>query len=112
MDKVGDEFSGLIISTTKFGFFVELSEYFIEGIVPLERIFGDHYEFQENTRRIVGRRTRREFKIGDRLTVRLDRINGNSRRAEFSPIMEQTPRNSRVARLASGVRDKRRSKRK
>jgi len=94
-DKVGDEFSGLIISTTKFGFFVELSEYFIEGIVPIERIFGDRYEFQENTRRIVGRRTRREFKIGDRLTVRLDRINATSRRAEFSPIIEATPRNHR-----------------
>jgi ribonuclease R len=81
----GGEFEALIISTAKFGFFVELDEFFIEGLVPLDRIPGDRFEFHEATRRIAGRRTRREFAIGDRLSVRLDRVNVPERRLEFSP---------------------------
>jgi ribonuclease R len=88
-DKVGDEFEALIISTTKFGFFVELDGIFVEGIVPVEHIPGDRFEFHENTRRIIGRRTRREFRIGDRLRVRLDRVNAVTRRLEMSPVVSQ-----------------------
>jgi ribonuclease R len=89
-DRVGDEFDALIISTIKFGFFVELDDIFVEGIVPVEHIPGDKFEFHENTRRIIGRHTRKEFRIGDRLGVRLDRVNSVTRRLEFSPVMPQT----------------------
>lgn len=82
--RVGDEFTGLIISTQPFGFFVELDDLFVEGLVPIASLAGDQYGFVENTRRIVGRRTRREFKVGDRVTVRLDRVNGLERKLEFS----------------------------
>ncbi len=56
-DRIGEEFTGLIISVTKFGFFVELTDLFIEGLVPLATLSDDRYVFHENTRQIIGQRT-------------------------------------------------------
>jgi ribonuclease R len=93
LDKVGEEFNAMIISTQKFGFFVELEELFIEGLVPIDTLPGDRYAYNEGTRKIVGQRTRRQFAIGDRLRVRLDRADAVEKRLQFSVV---TPgRNSR-----------------
>ena len=78
----------LITNTTKFGFFVELEELFVEGLVPMDSLPGDKYFYQENVRQIVGQRTRREFKIGDKVVVLLDRINSAERKLEFSWVDE------------------------
>jgi ribonuclease R len=65
-DRVGEDFDALIISTAKYGLFVELADLFIEGLVPIDTLPGDEYTYQENVRKMVGKRTRREFSIGDR----------------------------------------------
>jgi len=83
-DRLGEEFDALIINAVKFGFFVELEELFVEGLVPIDTLPGDRYRFHENTRRIIGERTRREFRIGGRVRVRLDRVNAIERKLEFS----------------------------
>jgi ribonuclease R len=83
---VGEEFDALIISTQRFGFFVELAEMFIEGLVPMDTLDGDHYTYHENTRKIVGQRTRKQFSIGDKVRVRLDRVDGVEKRLQFSLI--------------------------
>ncbi len=83
LDKVGDEFSALIISTTRFGFFVELEDLFIEGLVPIDTLRGDEYTFHENTRKIIGKRHRRQFSIGDGVVVRLDRADAVEKRLQF-----------------------------
>ncbi len=91
--RIGDEFGALIISTTKFGFFVELEELFVEGLVPIDILPGDRWNYQENTRKIVAERSRREYRIGDRLRVRLDRVDGVERRLYFSVVEpESAPR--------------------
>ena len=66
-DRVGDEFDALIISTTKFGFFVELTELFVEGLVPIETLPGDHFRYHENGRKIIGERSRKMYSIGDQV---------------------------------------------
>jgi ribonuclease R len=81
---VGEEFDGLIISTQRFGFFVELAEMFIEGLVPMDTLAGDHFTYHENTRKIIGQRTRKQFSIGDKVQVRLDRVDGVEKRLQFS----------------------------
>ncbi len=83
---VGEEFDGLIISTQRFGFFVELAEMFIEGLVPMETLPGDHYTYHENTRKIIGRRTHKQFSIGDKVRVLLDRVDGVEKRLQFSLV--------------------------
>jgi ribonuclease R len=82
--RVGDEFGGLITSTTRFGFFVELENLFVEGLVPIDTLPGDRYMFQENTRTIVGQRTRHVFHIGDSVNVLLDRVDPVEHKLTFS----------------------------
>jgi ribonuclease R len=86
IDKVGDDFDAMIISTTRFGFFVELTELFIEGLVPIETLPGDRYGYNENTRKIIGQRSRKQYSIGDKVRVRLDRVDGVDKKLQFSVI--------------------------
>ena len=85
---VGEEFDGLIISTQRFGFFVELAEMFIEGLVPMDTLPGDHFTYHENTRKIAGRRTGKQYSIGDKVRVRLDRVDGVEKRLQFSLVQK------------------------
>jgi ribonuclease R len=89
IDKVGDEFAALIISTTRFGFFVELEDLFIEGLVPLDTLLGDRYTYHENVRKIIGERSRRQYSIGDHVRVRLDRVDGVEKKLQFSVVGSQ-----------------------
>src|SRR5262249_37286158 len=81
-DRVGDEFDALIVSVTKFGFFVELEDLFIEGLVPLGTLTDDRYTYRENTRQIIGERTKKKYAIGDRVRVLLDRIDRMQRKLQ------------------------------
>ena len=92
-ERVGQDFDALIISTAKYGLFVELADLFIEGLVPIDTLPGDQYTYQENVRKIVGKRTRREFSIGDSVRVLLDRVDANERKLQFS-ILEDEPKRS------------------
>jgi len=89
--RIGEEFDALIISAQKYGLFVELTGMFVEGLVPIDTLPGDRYTFQENVRKIVGQRTRREFSIGDRVRVILDRVDPLERKLQFA-IVEQRPK--------------------
>jgi len=84
--RVGDEFDGLIIGTARYGAFVELAELFVEGLVPIETLPGDSYTYHENMRKIVGQRTRREFSIGDKVRVLLDRVDPLERKLQFAIV--------------------------
>jgi ribonuclease R len=81
---VGDEFNALIISLIKFGFFVELTDLFVEGFVALSTLGDDFYVYRERQRAIVGEHTRRTFHLGERVRVRLDRIDRSGNKLEFS----------------------------
>ena len=88
-DRLGEEFAGLIVSVTKFGFFVELTDLFIEGLVPLDSLEDDHYTFRENTRQIVGARTRKTYSIGDKVKVLVDRIDPVAHKIQFALVEEK-----------------------
>jgi len=88
-ERVGQDFDALIISTAKYGLFVELADLFIEGLVPIDTLPGDQYTYQENVRKIVGKRTRREFSIGGPVRVVLDRVDANERKLQFSILEDE-----------------------
>ena len=92
-ERVGEDFDALIISVTKYGVFVELTDLYVEGLIPIDTLPGDQYTYQENVRKIVGKRTRREFSIGDRVRVVLDRVDANERKLQFS-LLEDEPKRS------------------
>ena len=88
-DHLGEEYDALIISVQKFGFFVELMEIFVEGIVPvtsLERESGQRCMFRERDRSIVVGRGQRVFRLGDRIHVRAERVDPFQHRTEFSVL--------------------------
>ncbi len=83
-DKVGEDFPAVILSCTKYGFFVELDDMFIEGLVPLASLVGDFYSFRDTDRTIVGARTGHVFSLGQKVHVLLDRIDRQQRRLQFA----------------------------
>jgi ribonuclease R len=85
-DRVGEDFNAIILSCTKYGFFVELDDLFIEGLVPLTTLQDDRYIFRDTDRQIVGARNGRVFKMGQRVHVLLDRIDRQQRRLQFALI--------------------------
>jgi len=89
--RVGEDFDGLIVSVTKFGFFVELTELFIEGLVPLNSLADDTYSYHENTRQIIGARSKKSYSIGDKVRVIVDRIDHMQRKVQFA-VMEDKPK--------------------
>jgi ribonuclease R len=95
-DRLGDEFNGMVISTTKFGLFVELEDLFIEGLVPIDTLPADRYTYHENVRKIIGAHTRREFSIGDRVRVGLDRIDPAERKLQFSIVEPERKQKKRL----------------
>jgi ribonuclease R len=88
-DRVGEDFHGIVLSCTKYGFFVELDELFIEGMVPIASLIDDRYFFRDTDRTIVGGRNGRVFKIGQRLHVLLDRIDRQVRRLQFALMPDE-----------------------
>jgi len=88
---IGDDFDGLIVSVTKFGMFVELTDLFIEGLVPLATLIDDRYVYHENTRQIIGQRTRKTYSLGDPIRVFVDRIDAMQKRIQFG-VVEEAPR--------------------
>jgi ribonuclease R len=90
-DRVGEEFAALVLNPAKFGLFVELTDLFVEGLVPIDTLRGDRYTWRENTREIIGERTGRRFRAGDRVQVILDRILAQERKLQFSIVEEGIP---------------------
>ena len=95
IDRVGDHFNAMVISTTKYGLFVELEDLFIEGLIPIDTLPADRYTYHENVRKIIGAHTRREFSIGDRVRVCLDRIDPAERKLQFSIVEPERKKKKR-----------------
>jgi ribonuclease R len=91
-DRIGEDFRAIILSVTKYGFFVELDDIFIEGLVPLTSLVGDFYTFRDTDRTICGARTGHCFAIGQRVEVLLDRIDREQRRLQFALLPGTEPK--------------------
>ncbi|MGA3345277.1 MAG: VacB/RNase II family 3'-5' exoribonuclease [Terracidiphilus sp.] len=87
-DRVGEEFAALVLNPAKYGLFVELTDLFVEGLVPIDSLADDRYTWRENTHEIIGERTGRRFRAGDHVQVILDRILAQERKLQFSIVEE------------------------
>jgi ribonuclease R len=106
-DRVGEEFAALVLNPAKFGLFVELTDLFVEGLVPIDSLRDDRYTWRENTHEIIGERNGRRFRAGDRVQVILDRILAQERRLQFSIVEEGIPlTGKRVTKEPSKARKK------
>ena len=91
-ERIGEDFDGLIVSVTKFGFFVELIDMFIEGLVPLSSLTDDQYVYHDHTRQIIGQRSRKTFAVGGRVRVLVDRIDPVLKKIQFAVVPESPSR--------------------
>ncbi|MDO8644686.1 MAG: RNB domain-containing ribonuclease, partial [bacterium] len=87
-EKKGEEFPGIINGVTKFGLFVELIPYFVEGLVSVKKMKDDYYVFHEKQQTLIGRRTKKRLQIGDPIQVRLASVNLEKRWIDFEPVTE------------------------
>jgi ribonuclease R len=83
LDKVGDTFPGTVSAVTSFGLFVELDGIYVEGLIHVTALRADYYHFEPAHHRLVGERTRRVYRLGDRLQVRVVRVDLDERKIDF-----------------------------
>jgi len=81
--QVGVDFIGVVAAVTGFGVFVELEDLYVEGLVHITALPSDYYHFEAAKQRLVGDRTRRVFKLGDRLEVTVVRVDLEDRKIDF-----------------------------
>lgn len=86
MEKTGDEYDGIISGVTTFGLFVELKEIFIEGLIHVSSMSDDYYTFNEKDHSLTGRRTKKRFRIGDRIKVKVENVSMEKRQIDFTLI--------------------------
>jgi ribonuclease R len=83
-DKLGESFDGIITGVAQFGFFVQLKELFIEGMVHVSMLTDDYYQYIEKQHCLRGERRKRVYRIGDGIRVRVDRVDRERKRIDFS----------------------------
>lgn len=90
LDKIGEEFDGIISSVTSFGMFVELDNT-VEGLIRLSDLTDDYYHFQEQHMVLIGERTSKVYRIGDEVKIRIGNVNMNDHTIDFE-MVDMKPR--------------------
>ncbi|HEY0634514.1 MAG TPA: RNB domain-containing ribonuclease, partial [Gammaproteobacteria bacterium] len=83
LDKVGEEFDGIISSVTSFGIFVELQSIYVEGLVHITSLHSDYYHFDPAKHRLLGERTSRIYRLADKVRVKVVRVDLDERKLDF-----------------------------
>jgi ribonuclease R len=85
MERVGEEFDGIVTSVASFGLFVELREVYVEGLVHVTALGSDYFHFDAVGHRLQGERSGKVYRLGDEIRVRVARVGLDDRKIEFEP---------------------------
>jgi ribonuclease R len=85
-EHIGDEFTGVITSVKDFGFYVELDEFFVEGLVHIATLLDGVYEFNERRHFLVEKRSGRKFQLGDIVQVAVIKVDRDQHLIDFSLV--------------------------
>jgi len=86
LDKVGTEFTARVTGVVSFGLFVELDEYYVEGLIHITSLPKDYYDFDPISHRLVGENRGMVFRLSDKVDVRLSNVDMDERRIDFELI--------------------------
>lgn len=86
-DKVGEVFDGIISSVTGFGFFVELPNT-IEGLIHISALDDDYYVFDEKHLSLIGERTKKVYRLGDEVKIKVSKVDIDLREIYFELFTE------------------------
>ena len=98
LDRVGECYSGVVSSVTDFGLFVELEELYVEGLVHVTALGSDYYEFDAVKRRLRGVRSGIVYQAGERVEVRVVRVNLDEAKIDFELLSAEPGRRRRKRR--------------
>lgn len=85
-DRVGETHQGVISGVTGFGLFVELSDIYIEGLVHVTSLNNDYYQFDATGHRLTGERTRKVYRLGDSITVKVVRVDLDEKKIDLELV--------------------------
>jgi len=88
LDKIGEEYEGVVTGVTNFGLFIELKEIFVEGLVHVTSLGNDYYHFDPERHLLLGERTNQSFRLTDEVRVRVARVDLDEARIDFE-LMEK-----------------------
>ena len=108
MDKIGEEFSGIISAVTSFGFFVELADIYVEGLVHISNLGQDYFHFDPTSHQLKGERTNTNYRLGDTVKIKVARVDLDEKKIDFELIYKE----GSVKKIASTDTDKPKKKRR
>jgi len=117
-DRIGEEFDGIISGVTNFGLFVELSDVYVDGLVHITALGNDYYHFDPARHRLLGERTKSVYRLGDKLRVRVVRVDLDEAKLDFeladSPVSPKHAKSPRTSERPGGLHrtGRRRAKKK
>ena len=82
-DKVGKVFDGVVSGVTEWGIYVEINENKCEGLIPIRDLDDDFYELDEKNYRLIGRRTRNEYRLGQSVSIKVAQANLERRQLDY-----------------------------
>jgi len=88
MDKIGEQFKGIITAVTGFGFFVELDNIYAEGLVHISNLPLDFFHFDAKTHQLLGERTGIRYRLGDKVIIRVARVDLDEKKIDFDLISQ------------------------
>jgi ribonuclease R len=86
---IGDEFHGVISGVTNFGIFVELTDLLVQGLLHVRSLTDDYYHYDEKQYTLKGRRTGKEYRLGDAVEVKVVRVDPEERRIDFTFVEQE-----------------------
>ena len=89
---VGDEFDGVIGGVTDFGLFVEINDLLVDGLVRVRDLADDYYLYDEKHYALIGRRSSKQYRLGDSVSVKVIRVNPEDRQIDFALVNDQPDR--------------------
>jgi ribonuclease R len=87
-DHLGSEFAGTISSVTGFGLFISLDDLYVEGLVHVSELGADYFHFDAAKHQMLGERTGKRYRLGDRVTVKVVRVDMESTKIDFTLVGE------------------------
>jgi len=86
LDKIGQEFTAHVTAVVSFGLFVELDDYYVEGLIHITSLPKDYYQFDPVKHRLLGENRGMEFRLCDHVRVRVTNVDRGERRIDFELV--------------------------
>lgn len=90
LDKVGEEYEGMVTGVTGFGLFVQLDEIYVEGLVHVTSLDNDYYHFDAAKHRLMGERSNKIYRLADKIKIKVAAVNLDDRKIDFGMVGANT----------------------